>query len=124
MLKAYHMENSSSIYPRILIDPELLSGLDEKYSEILLNEDYDGLSYVDFFSIGFVPPGAAELAVEGYDPYSIALGEMKKIISRGISKSENTNHLMKWNWMKSKISGYTEFLQNNKMPKIDFRLKK
>ena len=124
MLNAYHMENSSSVYPRIVVDPELLSGLDARYSEIFLNEDHDGLFYVDFFSIGFVPSGAEALAAEGYDPYSIGLEEMEGIISRGISKSANTNHLMKWNWMKSKISRYSEFLQNSKMPKVDFRLKK
>ena len=55
LIKAYELENTIAIYPRIVVDPELIGKMelftDEKIdlSDYGLIQDIDGICYLDFF---------------------------------------------------------------------------
>ena len=52
LVKTYQLENQIAVYPRIIIDPKdkkLFAAACEPFGNVLLNEDFDGICFVDPF---------------------------------------------------------------------------
>lgn len=104
MLKAYRIESSAAVYPRIVIDPELLRRLAPGTKKKLLDQDSDGLWFIDPFKFDAMPGGAEELASDGYDPRAIYFEELRKHITAAIEGAKQVDHFAKWNWLANRYS--------------------
>ena len=58
LVKAYNLENSVAIYPRIVIDPDLISDLGmyngKCKGEHWLKQDIDGITYIDYLQQKYI----------------------------------------------------------------------
>lgn len=118
MIKAYRLESGSAIYPRIVVDPELMPKITDGQRAMFLNEDHDGLWFVDFFADGILPPGSEALLEDGWDPHHVALIELGKLIKKEIAATNNTNHQMKWQWLEHQRINALNFLEKNGKPRV------
>lgn len=117
MIKAYEFETQSAIFPRIVIDEEVLK-VGEKYAinghtpEIerehlrdLAVKDFDGHYYVDYFSAAHGELNDPDLQWPDY------LMKLREIIVNGL-KSKNAGVRNKYMWMAEKynvlIKGYKD----------------
>jgi hypothetical protein len=115
MLSAYKLEKEAAIYPRIIIDPSVLEFSDESHSHLFFEKDFDGLCYLNPFSMGILPSDADELAADGYDPYHEGLMTLSKVIDLEITKLSSLGHLAKWHWLKNKLKlAIVEFKKHGK----------
>lgn len=106
MVEAYRLENEDAIYPRILVDAELVdvardypavhhSGKDEvRYVEEFLAEDSDGKRYLKYISWDSVVDGAGADS-EDWPPY---MGALAGILERGLA-SDDLRALDKMLWL-------------------------
>lgn len=99
MLKAHRIESSAAVYPRIVVAPCLLSRLSPGLKKHFLDEDSDGLWFVDPFKFDASPSGAEELASDGYDPREVYFEELGRHIAAAIKGAKQVDHLAKWNWL-------------------------
>jgi hypothetical protein len=102
MIKAYRLESKAAIYPRILIDRDVLERTNEYYRSVFFQQDTDGLWHLNPFSIGLVPGKTDELAADGYDPHEIGLEELKRYVDKSISTLTEPDQIAKWNWIEGK----------------------
>lgn len=100
MLKAYKIESSAAVYPRIVVDPALIDQIKGPTKYVFLKKDSDGLWFVDPFCFDPIVEGASELAADGYDPHEIYLDKLGKHIENGIGHAKQVDHLSKWTWLK------------------------
>ena len=103
MLKSYNLESRAAVYPRIIVDKSILELTNEGYQNVFFSKDFDGLWYLDPFSIGIQPGGMAALVEDGWDPYEVSLKDLKKKINGALSSLTNENHMAKWAWLNSKL---------------------
>ena len=103
MIKAYDLESKAAIYPRVVVDPKLVSELLEGHRVMLLNLDVDGLWHTDPFSFGVLPGGSQDLLEDGWDPHLVFLEEFDKRVDREIEGTTDPGIRAKWGWMKSKV---------------------
>lgn len=106
MVEAHRLESNDAIYPRILVDPELVniardypalhhSGNDEaRYAEEFLTEDPDGKHYLEYISWDAVVEGAGADSDDG-PGYMLALS---RILKRGLA-SDDPRVLTKMLWL-------------------------
>lgn len=99
MLKAYQLESSAAVYPRIVVDPDILPRLSVGMKNNFLDQDSDGLSFVDPFKFDAMPGGAEDLASDGYDPREVYFDEVGRHIAAAIKGATQVDHLAKWNWL-------------------------
>lgn len=103
MIKAYDLESKAAIYPRVLVDPALVSDLAEVHRLMLLSLDVDGLWHTDPFSFGVLPENSEDLLEDGHDPHLVFLESFSKRVDREIGAAKDAGVLAKWGWMKSKV---------------------
>lgn len=91
LVRAYTLESSVAIYPRIIIDPELVGNLHifpsgPEYSPYWLKQDIDGLLYVDYLKESFIKDFDVVLLKElgAYDERLIECGNDIKIMQKNI----------------------------------------
>lgn len=118
MIKAYKLESKAAIYPRILIDREIIEITNEQYRSVFFQQDMDGLWHLNPFSIGLLPGGADELAADGWDPHEVGLNELKRHIDKSVSTLTKPDQIAKWNWIERKCSEATEQLKVFGKPKF------
>ena len=108
ILKAYKIESSAAVYPRIVVDPALIYQIEGPSKYIFLKKDSDGLWFVDPFCFDPIVEGGNELAADGYDPHKIYLDELSKHIENGIGNAKQVDHFSKWNWLKLRFEAARE----------------
>ena len=118
MIKAYKLESKAAIYPRILIDLEIIELTNEYYRSVFFRQDMDGLWYLNPFSIGLVPGGADELAADGWDPHEAGLKELKRYVDKSVSSLTKPDQIAKWNWIERKRVEAAEQLKVLGKPKF------
>ncbi len=118
MIKAYRLESKAAIYPRILIDRDILGRTNERYRSVFFQQDTDGQWHLNPFSIGLVPGGADELVADGYDPHEVGLEELKRYIDKSISTLTEPDQIAKWNWIEGKRVEAVEQLKAFGKPKF------
>ena len=117
MLKAYEIESTSAIYPRIVIDPELLQSLNTMIRNKFLEKDADDLWFIDPFKFGAWIGNADELVADGNDPREPYFQELEKYIGAEIGKCNQVSHLAKLSWLKNRItSARSDYLINREDP--------
>lgn len=99
LLKAYHIEKSAAVYPRIVVDPALADCLPDRYKNVFLSMDSDGLFFVDPFALDGTVGDADALLADDWDPHEVYLDEVEKHIKRGISEAARVDHKSKWTWL-------------------------
>ena len=104
MIYAYNLESKAAIYPRIVIDPKLVSEIEPGYRAAFLAQDVDGLWFIDPFSMGIVSGNADALLEDGYDPHEVSLKSLGNKIEMELSHLSDAGHLAKWNWLKSRYT--------------------
>lgn len=104
MLKAYRLESSAAIYPRIVVDPSVVDLINWKMQEAFLGCDADGLWFVDPFKFDGSVGGAVELAADGWDPHELYLEDVGRHIENGLNAAEAVDHRAKWTWMGSRYA--------------------
>lgn len=103
MLRAYRIESSAAVYPRIVLDPSLRSRITAP-AQRFFSEDSDGLTFIDCFAFEAMAPGAAELASDGYDPRAIYFEAARLFIVAGISAAKQLDHRSKWTWLAKRFN--------------------
>ncbi len=103
MLKSYKLESQAAIYPRILVDNDILKLANDNYRLLFLCKDFDGLWYLDPFSIGILPGNVDALVEDGWDPHKVSLNKLEKHINSSLEKLTNESQIAKWNWLKHKL---------------------
>ncbi len=103
-LNAYHLEQSAAVYPRVVIDPNLVGELDAGFRAMFLKQDADALWFVDPFAMGILPGNSAALLEDGYDPHEESLKQLGQRIDQEIERLTDAGHLAKWNWLKRQHS--------------------
>jgi hypothetical protein len=109
MVRAFDLESRAAIYPRVVIDPALMSDILENIRVMLLNLDVDGLWHTDPFSFGVLPDGSEDLLEDGHDPHLVFLESFANRIDQEIEAAKDAGILAKWGWMKSKLREAIEF---------------
>jgi hypothetical protein len=107
LINAYEVESKSALYPRIVIDPNVLRLYERKGGISIMKlriedrddgktiaHDLDGTSFIDYFNS--VDP----YITEDVRTYFIALNEM---IRKGLNRKYGTGIRMKYMWMKEKV---------------------
>lgn len=120
MLRAYRIESSAAVYPRIVVDEEIFKLPDMGLNKPFLVQDADGLWFIDPFEFEASCSNADELASDGYDPREIYFEELGRHIEYGLSNAARVDHKSKWQWLKNryeaaftlhKSGGKTQFLK-------------
>jgi hypothetical protein len=114
MLKAVQIESGAAVYPRIVVDPDLLPNLSAKLRTSLLDQDSDGLWFVDPFKFDAMPGGAEDLAADGYDPREVYFEALGKHVASEITKTKQVDHLAKWNWLAKRYRVASEMYSRNR----------
>lgn len=103
LTKAYELESSAAIYPRIIVDPELVGELElfqrkELLSKLWLKQDNDGLFFIDYLQDKFIKQFDLVLLKElaTFDQRIIDCGNDTRIMQKNI---------WQLNYIKSKITG-------------------
>jgi hypothetical protein len=109
MIKAYRIESSAAVYPRIVIDNEIFKYLKVGDNRLYLCQDMDGLWFIDPFEFEASCPGASELAADGYDPRGIYFEELGKHIDVGLTTAVRVDHKAKWQWLKNRYESAFQF---------------
>lgn len=120
LISAYNLESKSALYPRIVIDPRVLSLYVRNSGEIrkslrlkdydyhlTFEEDFDGTSYIDYFN-----------SVDEYVPsknINAYFEKMNEIIKKGTNRTKDIGIRMKYMWMKKKLS-FANYLDEVKHP--------
>lgn len=116
MIKAYNLESSCACYPRIILSDEVIDLAREyhashhkpeqelEYVENLLQKDFDGYYFVDYFE---APNGNFD---ENDCDYFLYLNNIRKVITDNL-KIKDERVLQKMRWM---ISYYNKALENMK----------
>lgn len=99
LIKSYEIEKKASIYPRIVVDPELFNHVKCENKNIFLAEDTDGLWFIDPFQFEAFAPIPSRAIADGYDPREIYFIELEKHIVEGINESKTLAHKAKWTWL-------------------------
>ncbi len=118
IIKAYKLESKAAIYPRILIDNEIIVCTNDYYRSVFFQQDMDGLWYLNPFSIGLLSGGADELAADGWDPHEVGLNELKRYIDKSVSTLTKPDQIAKWNWIERKRMEAAEQLKVFGKPKF------
>jgi hypothetical protein len=117
LIEAYTLESKAALYPRIILDRELVQAAAESrsphhsvtdeigYVELLLESDADGMYYIDYFY-----KAQSELDDPDYDfpSYIEALGD---IIRKGLMGSvhpSNADVRVKYSWMRERYNRMVE----------------
>jgi hypothetical protein len=138
MLKAYRIESTAAVYPRIVIDPNLINPTSDWICQVLLLKDLDGLWRIDPFAIkGYLPreetrfeDGDDELQVDEEDSHQLYLEEVGKLIDENIRSVQEVNRLAKWTWLKAQYdmadrdyreTRETRFWKNGPLVRANYR---
>ncbi len=109
LIKAYRIESSASVYPRIVVDDEVFQYLGIGDSKPYLCQDSDGLWFIDPFEFEASCPGASELVADGHDPREIYFNELGKHIELGLTTAVRVDHRSKWQWLKNRYDTAFQF---------------
>jgi hypothetical protein len=104
MLAAYDLESKAAVYPRIVIDPKLVDNLTPRYRATFLDEDQDGLWFINPFTVGIQPGGMSALVEDGWDPYEVSLRSLGRVIDQELLTLRDVGQLAKWGWLKNQHS--------------------
>lgn len=118
MIKAYDLESKAAVYPRVLIDPALVTELSEIHRLMLLHPDVDGLWHTDPFSFGVLPGGTHDLLEDGWDPHLVFYETFAKRVDQEIATAKDAGIAAKWGWMKSKVEEALAFHQKHGAPRM------
>ena len=99
MINAYRIESKAAIYPRIVIDPILISELNEGLRYYSLRQDSDSLWFINPFSFNAIIDGAEALAADGNDPHELYLEELGSHIDKGKAEAKTVDQVSKWTWL-------------------------
>jgi len=108
MVNAYHYESKVASYPRVVIENEVMTKLQNDPISLFISKDFDGCSYIDLFEFKANVPGAERLASDGYDPKQIYLEVVHKKILEGIESASRPEHKSKWEWMLYRFKNYQQ----------------
>lgn len=118
MIKAYRLETDVAIYPRIVIDPELLPHMSDGIRAIYLSIDNDGVWFIDQFAEGLIPSGVEQLLEDGWDPNDVALRQLEELIATEVESTNIPNHKMKWQWLERQRSEAANYLAEHGKPRF------
>ncbi len=123
LVEAYTLESKAAVYPRIILDNTVIEAgaifrLDHhsysqeyEYLESLLEQDSDGMYYVDYFT-----KAQTELDDPYYD-FPIYIENLAKIIRKGLEDSNQHSKAdlrVKYSWMREKFNLMVDNVSNKK----------
>lgn len=117
MIRAYKLESGAAVYPRIIIDSDLVSRFTSGQKAMFLNEGQDGLWFIDPFAQGLLPPNSESLLEDGWDPNEVALEQLGKDIKRELQLATDDSRRMKWQWLERQRIRAVAFLKQNGRPR-------
>jgi hypothetical protein len=120
LVEAYLLESKAALYPRIILDRDLTGVArtarsphhskreEKKFVDSLLEQDSDGMMYVDYFS-----KAAGELDDPQYD-FPVYIGRLANIIRKGLQGSTHPSRAdvrIKYFWMRERYHRMVEEVQ-------------
>jgi hypothetical protein len=118
LIKAHDLESKTAIYPRVVIDPELIAPLAPGYKAMLLSQDVDGLWHTDPFAFGVLPHNSEALLEDANDPHLVFLEEFAQKIDNEIKAATDVGVAAKWSWLKSKHAEALAFHRTHGKPRL------
>lgn len=100
MLAAYDLESKAAVYPRIVIHPSLIPRIERGCRAAFLDQDLDGLWFINPFTIGIRAGNSEALLADGYDPSEVSLKQLGRVIESSIATLTDAGQLAKWGWLK------------------------
>jgi hypothetical protein len=82
----------------------LAEELEPGHRQLFFERDFDGLWFINPFSIGLTPRDADALAEDGYCPFEESLKKLGALIELEVSRLTDVGQLAKWNWLKTQHS--------------------
>lgn len=101
MMKAHELESKAAVYPRIVIDPDLVGETEAGLCAMFLKRDTDGLWFIDPFAQGGLPDGSENLLEDGWDPNAVFLEHVGRIIEQRLNTLTDAGHRAKWSWIQT-----------------------
>ena len=101
LIKAYDLEHKTAVYPRVVIDPQLLGEDQDGLKLKFLSLDTDGHWYIDPFAMGILPGNSDALVEDGWDPHLVFLEDFERKIESQLAELTDAGQLAKWGWMKT-----------------------
>ena len=118
LLKAYDLETKTAVYPRIIIDPVLITPAEAGLCAMFLLKDADGIWFIDSFSMGGLPDGSDALVEDGWDPNAVYLDDVGRTIEARLKELTDVRQLAKWNWLKERHAIAQQEYATYKMPRF------
>lgn len=123
LVEAYTLESKAAVYPRIILDRDVIdvaarnkpsqhsSGDERRYVESLLEQDSDGMYYIDYFF-----KAHTELDDPEYDfpQYIDILGNIIRKGLMGSSHHGKADLRVKFSWMRERYNRMVEIVTNKK----------
>lgn len=106
-IKAYQLEGSIAIFPRVIVDPEIVEFLDHSILQapIFYGKDKDGLNYLRYWTWMLYPPYAGR-----WDDYLKIV--KSKLIYLLEKNKDNENIFKKYVWLKNEFNSLVLFWNN------------
>tara|TARA_A100000172_G_scaffold79247_1_gene65912 strand:- start:2 stop:862 length:861 start_codon:yes stop_codon:yes gene_type:complete len=123
LVEAYTLESKAAMYPRIILDRDIIEAAsikkpsrhtaddEERYVESLLEQDSDGMYYIDYFF-----KARTELDDPEYDfpEYIEILGEIIRKGLMGSSHHGKADLRIKYSWMRERYNRMVEIVTDKK----------
>jgi hypothetical protein len=118
MVEAYTLESKSALYPRVILDAEIINTgvaahalhhlpIHEEQSILsLLKRDLDGMYYINYITGAQVELDDPELDYPGY------LHQLRKLISEGIL-AKDPSVAIKYKWLREKLVDHLRIVKEN-----------
>lgn len=103
LIRSYKLESTTAIYPRVILDPEVVALMPAQFRLAFLIRDNDGINFLNPFCLGIDPKNSMELFEDGYDTYRVALDQLDEVIKEEIKGLNNITHMAKWEWLKTQL---------------------
>lgn len=101
LVRAYDLESKTAVYPRIVLDSQLLEGAQDELKVKFLGLDADGHWYIDPFAMGVLPGNSEALLEDGWDPHLVFLEDFEKKIEHQLAELTDAGQRAKWGWMRT-----------------------
>jgi hypothetical protein len=118
MLRAYELESRVAVYPRVIIEDELVAGLADSYRSVFLRQDGDFMWFLDPFALGIGGVNSDALIEDGYDPHEEALEKLGSEIAKQIKGTTLIAHRVKWMWLKRQHDLAVDQFRRDGQPKL------
>jgi hypothetical protein len=103
LVRAYKLESKTAIYPRVIVDTDVIELMPYGLKSAFLLKDNDGINFLNPFCLGISPDNFSELFEDGHDVYRKALDQLENVVENEIESLSDIAHRSKWEWLRFQL---------------------